>query len=54
MARQEFFAGIAIGIIIATISSYYFFCRPEAHETRTGIGYPVPVQVAGPGVRPGS
>ena len=48
MDQRHFLAGVAVGLIIATISSYYFFCRPDAQETKTGAGSPMPVLVAGP------
>lgn len=42
MDHREFLGGIAVGFIIATLSSYYYFCQPDAQETKIGTGYPVP------------
>ncbi len=46
MDRRDFLAGVAVGLIIATLSSYYYFCRPEAQEIKTGTGSFVPAQMA--------
>lgn len=48
MDRREFLGGIAVGFIIATLSSYYYFCQPDAQETKIGNGPHVPAMVAGP------
>lgn len=47
MDRRVFLAGIAVGFIIATLSSYYYFCQPDAQETKIGTGYPVPALGSG-------
>lgn len=48
MDHRIFLGGIAVGFIIATLSSYYYFCRPDAQETKIGTGSPVLVLVNWP------
>lgn len=48
MDHRIFLGGIAVGFIIATLSSYYYFCRPDAQETKIGTGSPVPILLSGP------
>ena len=48
MDHRHFLGGVAVGFIIATLSSYYYFCRPDAQETKIGTGHPVPALMAGP------
>lgn len=42
MNRRDFLAGVAVGIIVATFSNYYFFCSPETPDIKLGAGPAVP------------
>lgn len=47
MNHRDFLGGVAVGLIIASISSYYYFCRPEALDTKTGSQSVAPAHGAG-------
>lgn len=35
--RRTFLYGFALGIMLATLSSYYHFCRPSQQQSVSGI-----------------
>ena len=36
-ARRPFLYGFALGIMLATLSSYYHFCKPQQGQSVTDI-----------------
>ncbi len=46
MNHRDFLAGVAVGIIVATFSNYYFFCSPETRDIKTGAGPGIPSLMA--------
>jgi hypothetical protein len=47
--RRSFLYGFALGIMLATISSYYHFCRPLQEQSLSDLilqsGLPTPASV---------
>lgn len=45
-SRRTFFYGFALGIMLATISSYYHFCRPQAQSVSQLFGIEASAEAA--------
>lgn len=41
-SRRTFLYGFALGIMLATISSYYHFCRPQGQSVSQVFGIEAP------------
>jgi hypothetical protein len=44
-SRRTFLYGFALGIMLATVSSYYHFCRPQVQNLSQAFGIEAPTSI---------